>query len=298
MHIKRVCVLILLLNAITSHAQQKEIIFATYTYASNNRIQNLQPLTDYLSSKTGLKIVARSYPDVRSLIQAILADSVDLAMMNTTGYLVLQKNHPGTIQTLVNLYMGNDSATNYGSCIIASRSAGIRSLTELGDPGRKMKLVLVSSSSASGNLVPRLLLNKVKIPEAEKTFQVYYAGTHKKVVDDVLNNRADIGGCGCAEIDSARKSADFNIKVAIIGSYNNTPLGPIVGRQNLKKATLYKITDLLLSLNKEDPTIFKTFCLGWTEFANAVQFKRVKDEDYDAFRKMFGNNELLWKMIE
>lgn len=285
-------------GSIVANAQQKEIVFATYTYSVNNRIQNLEPLTQYLSTKTGLNIKAVSYPTVQALISAIVHDSADFAMMNTTGYLVLQRNHPYKVKPLVNLYMGNDTATNYGGCMIALKQSPFQSIKDLSNTGNKVSLALVNPSSTVGNLVPRLLLNSEGIADAEKQFDVYYTGTHKKVVEDVLNGKAAIGGCGCAEVDSARLHMNFDEKAVVIASYNNTPLGPVVSNAGTDKKIVSKITALLLSLHKENYPVLENFCRGWSEFIGAKQFKKVNDAAYNPFRKMFGNNKKLWKLIE
>jgi phosphonate transport system substrate-binding protein len=279
-------------------AQRKELVFATYTYSTNNRLQNLVPLTKYLSEKSGLTIKAKSYSTVQSLINAIKNDSVDFAMMNTSGYLVLQRNYPDIISPMVNLDMGNANSTNYGGCLIASKQSGIQSIADLLNHQQPISLVLVNSSSTSGNLMPRLMLNEKGISSAEEKFKVYYAGTHKKVVQDVLNGKANIGGCGCNEVDSARKTFQFDEKVVVIGSYNNIPLGPVVYNNKLNKKVREKVIDLMTNLHVNKYEVFANFCNGWTEFKEAIKFKPVTDKEYGAFRLLFGSNESLWKLIE
>ncbi|HEY6505610.1 MAG TPA: PhnD/SsuA/transferrin family substrate-binding protein [Chitinophagaceae bacterium] len=279
-------------------AQKKQYVFATYTYSANNRLQNLTPLTNLLSENSGLNIKAVSYPTVQALINAIRNDSVDFAMMNTSGYLVLQRNHPGIVFPLVNLDMGGSVFTNYGGCLIAGKQTGIMSVKDLQPKGKKYSLALVNSSSTSGNLVPRLLLNSTGITSAEASLAVDYSGTHKKVVEDVISGRADIGGCGCSEIDSARKYLDFDARAIVIDSFNDIPLGPVVYNKNLDTSITKSILNCLLAIHQNNKATFENFCNGWTEFKQAKQFKQVADKDYDSFRKMFGNNTQLWKLIE
>ena len=285
---------------LSSHsiAQKKELILATYTYSTNNRLQNLEPLAGYLSQQTGLSIKAVSYPTVQALIAAIKNDSVDFAMMNTSGYLVLQKNNPGIVTPLVNLDMGNELFTNYAGCIIALKQSGISSIKELANAGKKYSLALVTASSTSGNLVPRLLLNDAGIADPAQKFTVSYSGTHKKVVEDVLGGKADIGGCGCAEVDSARKNQQFDDKAYVITSFNDIPLGPVVYNKKTGAAVVKKIATLLKKVHTTNPAVFSNFCNGWTEFKQAKRFKPVADKDYDRFRKMFGSNEALWALIQ
>lgn len=284
----------------TSHepAEPKELVFATYTYSANDRLANLKPLAQWLTETTGMPVRAVSYPTVQALITAIMADSVDIAMMNTSGYLVLHKNHPGVAEPVVNLEMGNDSVTNYASCLISSHQSGIKSMSELKEAVTKYSFALVNKSSTSGNLVPRLLLNDAGIPKAEDKFNVYYAGTHKQVVTDVSEGKADLGGCGCTEVAGTGSGDMDDVKFVVVGIYDNTPLGPVVFSNKMEKATRDSIQAKLLAVHKKSPSVFNNFCQGWTEFKQATRFKPVSDSSYNTFRGMFGKNEDLWKMIE
>ncbi|MBL7852100.1 MAG: PhnD/SsuA/transferrin family substrate-binding protein [Cyclobacteriaceae bacterium] len=277
-------------------AQQRPLTLATYTYSTNNRLQNLQPLAHLMTQWMGQPVKAVSYPTVKALIQAILADSVDFAMMNTSGYLVLTRQHPGKAEPLVNLAMGGAQQTNYGGCLLIARKTGITSPAEL--KGKRLRLALVASSSTSGNLVPRLLLNDAGMASAEEHVDVYYAGTHKKVIDDLMAGQADAGGCGCAEVEKARQSPDFDKSILVLAEFNNIPLGPIVVRKGLDPAIIRAAKENLLMMHQRQPDAFSRFCQGWTEFIQATHFQPVADKDYDAFRQLFGNNVGLWALIE
>jgi phosphonate transport system substrate-binding protein len=297
---RQIIFLLFLLTAslVQLNAQGKKLVLATYTYSTNNRPQNLAPLADYLSQQTGYTITAVSYPTVQALISAIVNDSVDFAMMNTSGYLTLQRKNPGAAIPLVNLDMANTTSTNYAGCLIANKQTGITNTKQLFNNKNRFSLALVNASSTSGNLVPRLLLNDNKITQPENFFKVSYLGSHRKVAEDIMNIPDGIGGCGCAEIDSVRKYAPFDSKVTIIDSFNNIPLGPVVYKKNLEKKIARIIATQLLQLHTAAPDIFTRFCAGWTEFRQARSFKKVTDKEYDDFRKLFGNNTQLWQLIE
>ncbi|HYE54082.1 MAG TPA: hypothetical protein VD996_04535, partial [Chitinophagaceae bacterium] len=67
---------------------------------------------------------------------------------------------------------------------------------------------------------------------------------------------------------------------------------------DMTAATRRKIESALLKVHREHPATFKNFCAGWTEFLGAVGFRRAADADYNTFRRMFGSNESLWKLLE
>lgn len=280
------------------NVKSTDIVFATYTYSTNDRLQNLEPLTAHLSQATGLPIRAVSYPTVQALIEAIRTGEADFAMMNTSGYLVMQRNHTGSAIPMVNLTMGNESVTNYGGCLIARRELGVSSMQEVASISNNPTLTLVASSSTSGNLVPRLLLNSHGIPDPESKFEVSYSGTHAKVVEDVLSGKAMLGGAGCAEIDKARQTMGFDDHAIVVGSFNDIPLGPVVRGAKVDSTMASRISSLLISLSSDKPAVFTNFLQGWSEFLQAKQFVKVSDSDYDPFRSMFGTNAALWKLIE
>jgi phosphate/phosphite/phosphonate ABC transporter binding protein len=291
-------VILLAATHLGAQAQKSDIVFATYTYSTNDRLQNLEPLAEHLSSATGLPIRAVSYPTVQALIEAIRTGEADFAMMNTSGYLVLQRNHPEAATPMVNLTLGSESVTNYGGCLIARKELGIRSMEDVASLGTKIPLALVASSSTSGNLVPRLLLNSHGIADPESKFDVTYSGTHAKVVADVLSGKAKLGGVGCAEVDKARLSPNFDEQAVVVGSFDDIPLGPVVHHSDVDSNTVAMVSTLLLSLHEHNPAVFTNFLQGWTEFLQAKQFAPVSDSDYDPFRRMFGTNQALWKLIE
>ena len=280
-------------------AQHRSFVMATYTYSGNNRLSNLRPLARWLEEQTGDTFRVISYPTVQRLSEALVNDSVDIAFMNTAGYLVLNRNFPGIARPVLNLSMGASTPeTNYAGCLIISKQSNPGSVTALKEGSADRLLSLVNPSSSSGNLVPRLLLNAAGIPEPEKVFNVRYTGNHRKVVEQVLSGQAFAGGCGCAEVDSARKYLAFDSQAIVLASYNNIPLGPVLINTRTDPGLVSRLLPLLLNISHLAPGIFRNFCQGWTEFRAARTFVAVDDRHYDPFREMFGNNELLWKMIE
>lgn len=287
---------LLLVNKVWAR-QSSGLVLGTYTYASNNRLNSLEALAGYLSRETGLSLTVRSYPNVPALLHAIRADSVQLAVLNTVGYLLQQRQDAGRMIPLLNLNLGTDTATQYGGCIIAARSVDVQQLQQLRDAVR-FTLALVAPSSTSGNLVPRLLLNSIGITDAAARFDTYYAGTHQQAVADVLSGKAQLAGCGCAEVDTAKLYQGFDRKAVVVASFNDIPLGPLAYHHKLPPVVVEKVQWALLRIHEKDATRFRVFCSGWTEFRKAKSFQPVQDHAYDPFRRMFGNNESLWQLIQ
>ncbi len=78
---------VLFLTCLSAKAQT--ITLATYQYADNDRLANIQPLADFLKEKCHVNVKVKSYPTVHLFIQALQNNEVDIALINTFGYLLL-----------------------------------------------------------------------------------------------------------------------------------------------------------------------------------------------------------------
>lgn len=283
---------ILCLSTTAMGQRKKELIFATYTYSTNTRIENLKPLASGLENELGIPVKPVSYPSVKALISAIEHDSADIAMINTVGYLLLRRNGLDNMTPAVQL-ASDQKVTDYGGCIIINTSDSTRSLKELMTTNHR--LALVSPSSASGNMLPRLLLSEAGYPSPEKNTNVYYAGTHLQVLQDVASGKATIGGCGCFTVQ--QEAARYK-NIATLLSYNNIPLGPILIKKSLSQNIRKSMYQNLLKAHTEAPAAFNKFREGWTEFKTATNFRKVPADDYDRILNMLKNNESLWSLLE
>ena len=89
--------------------QGKEPVrLATYTYSTNDRIENLKPLARELETRLEREVQTTSYPDVESFISGIKSNKVDIALINTLGYLILASDNPHMIP-LANMHIDKDA---------------------------------------------------------------------------------------------------------------------------------------------------------------------------------------------
>jgi phosphate/phosphite/phosphonate ABC transporter binding protein len=271
------------------------IVLATYQYSSNTRLHNLAALSDYLSEHMHRSFRIKSYPTIERLVNAFGHDSVDCAMINTSGYLLLEHNFPKRADCIVNLELENKSSTNYGACIVVSSASRIKSMTDL-KATTKGNFSLVMASSTSGNLYPRLLLSDGGISDPDKTFDVYYAGTHRQVAVDVSEGRASAGGCSCEEVEKHNLSSAK--KLVILSSFTNIPVGPIIVNHRLDLKIVSSLKESLLNVHEAAPEAFHKFCEGWTEFKSAKNFQRVDDSHYRELLEKFDKNEKLWTLLQ
>ncbi len=173
-------------------------MLATYQYADNNRIANIQPLAEYLNQKTGIHIEVKSYPSVHVFIEGIQQKEVDIALINTFGYFLLEASSKKYFMKPFAVLKVKDGAEdNYKTAIITTHDSRIKSFSEVKKTARESGLILVSPGSTSGNLVPRLALSSANIRNPEKEFgSLQYGRTHKATLDSVLLGKAEVGAIG------------------------------------------------------------------------------------------------------
>lgn len=282
-------------------AAAQPLRIATYQYADNNRIANIQPFADELKSKYGFDAVVKSYPTVHAFIEAIRKDEVDIALINTFGYFLLQasgKSYP--MRPLLALEVSETAKDNYKTAFLTSASSSIHALEDIKAAAGKTRLALVAKGSTSGNLVPRLALSYAGIPDAETSFaSVSYAGTHATAVEAILAGKADLATMGLTEYDrSLAKDSSNAAKLRLVWSSPEIPLGPVLFNKKLNGKKLRQIQDAFITLHVQSPTVLASIKAGWSEAKQATRYIAITDAFYDPFRKVLGNKDDLQRILQ
>jgi phosphate/phosphite/phosphonate ABC transporter binding protein len=284
---------------IFGHAFSQKLVLATYQYADNNRIANIQPLADYLSVKLEQKVETKSYPTVHLFIEAIQNDEVDIALINTFGYLLLDASSKSyAMKPYAVLQVKQGTQDNYKTAIMAGRDFPVDTISKIGTVASRSRLGLVAVGSTSGNLVPRLRLSSAGIPEPEKTFaSVAYIGNHKTTTDALLEGRIDVAAVGSTEYFSAMADPTKAQKLKLLWLSPEIPLGPVLMHNRLDRAITQKIKDLLLNLHTENPVALESVKAGWSEAKQAEKYIPMDASYYNPFKSQLGSRESMEKIL-
>lgn len=278
--------------------KQKPLVLATYTYADNNRLANLSPLSDYLEETLDFSIETKSFPDVNSLIMAIKKEEVDIAFINTFGYLLLALDNKTTIPAVA-LNVKNEATDNYKTVLLTRKNSELRTLDVLARDTKEFKLSLVNVGSTSGNLVPRLLLSSIGINDPESRFsQVLYAGDHTKSFQKLVDGEVDLAAVGSSEYFKQMEN-NPNLKDVLhpLWTSDEIPLGPVLLSNKFDTEEKNRITKLLLDLNEIRPDLIEGIKGGWSEAKQSERFIPVDDSYYDSFRKFQGKEADLMQIL-
>ncbi|MBO3697949.1 phosphate/phosphite/phosphonate ABC transporter substrate-binding protein [Roseivirga sp. E12] len=291
---KLLFILILIFVCLVSCTPEKEpLTLATYTYHTNNRLENLKPLAELLQSKLDRPIHLKSYPDVASMLQGINSDSVDIGLINTLGYLKLSLDNRN-MEVVAALRTKVEARDNYKTVILTNRT-DIVSLKDLTSKAQELRMMFVHEGSTSGNLIPRLLLNSIGIQSPNTQFKnVSYGGNHTDTWKSLLGGQADICAIGSNEYYSqkTKNPAMFESLTALWIS-NEIPLGPVLLNNDLARETADSITEILLELHNTSPQALVSLKSGWSEALQAEKFYQINKDDYDSINTAFRENEEL-----
>jgi len=283
-----------------SYSFAQNIVLATYQYADNNRLKNIQPLAQYLSDSLGLKVEIKSYPSVHQFITGIQNNEVDIALINTFGYLLLES---ATFKYQMNPYLvlkvKEGAENNYKTAFLARNDFLNNSLVNIKKVASNYKLGLVNIGSTSGNLMPRLKLAAIGVQSPENSFKsVEYCKDHKNAVAMLLEGKVDICAVGSTEyfnllVDTAKAKL-----IKLLWLSTEIPLGPVLLNKKLSEKLKQNIVDHLLKLDQTSPVTLEAIKAGWSEAKQAEKYIKIDRSYYGDFKNQFGDNKSMEKILK
>lgn len=160
---------------------------------------NYQPLMDYLGKKTGKTIQYKESTDYAALIEAAIADKVDVASFSGFTY-ITAKNNGAKISPISSIVTAEGQEPGYYSEAIVPVDSPITSLE--GFKGKN--ICFVDPSSTSGYLFPSYNLLEAGI-DPTKDVTAIFAGKHDISVQKVGNGECDGGFAEDSEVAKSDK---------------------------------------------------------------------------------------------
>ncbi|MEO0525654.1 MAG: phosphate/phosphite/phosphonate ABC transporter substrate-binding protein [Bacteroidota bacterium] len=274
------------------------IRLATYTYATNDRVENLKPLSQELESRLQHSVTITSYPDVASLITGIKSNDVDIALINTLGYLVLSSDNEHMLP-LANMHIKKDAADNYKTVFLTNNDS-VKEYSDIKERAETLRMMFVKEGSTSGNLVPRLFLSAIDIASPEAKFkEVKYGGNHTSTFEKLVNGETDLCAIGSnAYYKQIQADSTLKNRVRSLWMSDEIPLGPVLLNKRLSSEEKEIVLNTLLNLHIENSDAFESLKSGWSEAKQADKFQLISDEHYNSFRAVNGNRTHLNNILQ
>ena len=270
--------------------ETKPLTLATYTYSTNDRIDNLKPFAEDLENLLKRPIQVKSYPDVTSFIEGIKSDEVDIGLINTLGYLLFSLDNKN-MAPIATLKVREDALDNYKTVLLTNNDS-ISDLNVLKRHAHNLSMMFVSEGSTSGNLVPRLLLSSLGVKSPKDQFkEVKYGGNHTSTLNKLREGEADLCAIGSNEyFKQVQADSTLLDSIKLLWMSKEIPLGPVLLNNKLSDSDRKMISDLVLNLHESNPTALQSIKEGWSEAKQTEKFHSIADNYYDNFRSVNGNN--------
>ena len=225
----------------------------------NTGLSDTRPLENSLSNQLGIpvsSVVGQTYEDT---INALGSKNVEVAWLGPFSYLRAHQKY-GAKAVLIPLT--KEHQKTYQSYIIANAKENIRVIDDL--KGKRLRFALVDQYSASGRVIPLYELKKAGLDPYNDIIS-FYAGTHEKSLEQVLNGEAPAGAVGSHIYNTALEKGQFHKDDLIILNIENNidiPLGPIAVRKDIQRYDVLRIEDAFLAIEESDPAILNTMDKG------------------------------------
>ena len=208
-------------------------------------------LVDYLGKKLGMKTDFVQTTDYSSVIEAMRAGRVDVALYGPFSYVIAASE--ANAVPLVAVPNQDTGELGYHSLIITNVKSGLNTLQDL----KGHSMAFADPASTSGFLFPKLILANAGITDPDHYFSTTsFSGGHDASLVAVAHNQVDAAGVcdSCIARYYEQGLADPS-QIKVIAQSDEIPPSPVAARGDLDPALRQQIIDLYVGLQKDAPDV-------------------------------------------
>jgi phosphonate transport system substrate-binding protein len=233
------------------------------------QVRRYEPLADYLSEKTGVRVTLKVLTYRGNVTDNFQSLKLDGAFFGSFSY-VLAHAKLGVV--VLARPEESDGTSSYHGVLFARKDSGIRTVRQM----KGKRLALVARATTAGYLFPLIFLKRAGIRNHDTFFsEVYYAGAHEGSIDDVLVRKADVGVSKNTVYNRfAAVDPRVDKDLVILGKSDDVPENALALRQSIEDSVKNKLTDVLIAMHSdpEGVKVLKAF--------GARRFIGTTDADY------------------
>jgi phosphonate transport system substrate-binding protein len=252
-------------------------------------------LCKYLSESTGFTVTAVVKPKTTQLLEEIKEGKVDLALLNTFGYILASD---AGFEPLLIIANPDKKAITYQSCIIANPSTGLKTMAIVKERAHEFYFTFVNASSTSGHLLPRLYLTSIEL-EPEIAFkEIKFGETHTQTVMQIVENKSQIAACSYTDMQKmiekgTIKASDVNVL------WVSEPItnGPIAVKKTLSASKKEKLKKAFLELSTKNPALQAQVVKIWHNTNENSIYVPATDALFAPIHSIVKSLEYLWVFV-
>jgi len=251
------------------------------TEESVAELQLYKPVTDRMARLTGKKIQFFMPTSYASVVEGLLSQFVDVAVLGPYTYVIANEKDP-TIEVFATYakkpgYL-QEEGPGYRGVLISKKGSKFTTIESL----KGSTLGLTDPGSTSGNLMPRVVFSKVIGTELEKYFgKVAYTGSHELSTVAVMTGKVDAAFVASHRFDNVVAKGEASLEeINILWQSDPIPQDPFVFRNTLCDDIKAKIVETFLGL-KDDPAAQR-----FLDNVKSNTFVPMKSSDYNIIRDL------------
>ena len=210
------------------------------------QMDRYEPLAGYVSKKIGVKIKLKVLSRYGNIVDNFVSEGMDGAFFGSFTY-VLAHAKLG-VEVLVRPE-NNEGISVYHGLLLVRKDSLIRTAEDM----KGKRFAFVEKATTAGYLFPLAYFKEHGIRDYRTYFkEVYYAGTHENVIDDILNKKTDIGAAKNTVFDRLIEG-DRRIKneLLVLDKSPDVPENGLAVRKDLDGSLKKKLKEALLDMHND-----------------------------------------------
>ena len=230
-------------------------------------------LIEIVNKLTGYEITPIRVTDYNAAVESMRADRAQIAWFGGKTYIMAAKI--ANAEAFAAGVRKGDTDATYNTYFVVRTDSAYKTLPDL-----KGKLLALNSiGSTSGDLIPRVELQKIGLSTARDFKRVFYAGSHDACMMSIRNKHADVCGVSSRNFDARLKDQTFKKDdFRIIHVSSPVPPPPLAYSTKLPEQVRNKIRAAVLEAHKHG----KIGGYG----GEMARYIPVTDSDYDLLREV------------
>ncbi|RVW02398.1 phosphate/phosphite/phosphonate ABC transporter substrate-binding protein [Rhodococcus spongiicola] len=234
-----------------------------------------EPLVEYLSDATGLKVEPYVGADYTAVIEALNSGHLDMAWFGPSEYVLATQRVQGGVEPFASAVQTDDSMP-YRSSFVVRSDSGIDGPEDF----QGKVIAFTDPASTSGHVFGQYALAEAGYDVNSLFSQVVYSGSHDASLLSLLNGRVDVAAISSRKVPGfIRTGVAGPDEIKIVLESEEIPADPITYRPDLPEQTKELLRRAFL-----DETPALSAALEGTGFAS---FGSVNDSDYDVVRTAY-----------
>ncbi|WP_324140104.1 diguanylate cyclase domain-containing protein [Marinobacter salsuginis] len=285
--------------AVAPASAEETLTFGIFAYRPDHVLQQrYQPLTEYLSRETGIRIELEIL-NQENMSRAIAANRLDFFLTNPSHFLLIrsERSLTGVLATLVRR-SGESSTASLGGVIFTKAGRDdIKDLADLHD-----KTIASPGVHFLGGYQTQLLELLDADIDIRRVNLIRFLGTHDRVVRSVLSGDADVGFVRTSILEQmAQTDPDLFTRVKVLNrqrlagfpyvvSTRLYPEWPLVALPHVNERSVRRIASALFAIEPEDEVALAIGIAGFSPPADyqSVEFlaQTLREPPYDQMPRL------------